>query len=422
MEKNESNEMRWDKVERLLDSPSLSLESLGELTAEEREYVLALRRARGLLGAEEDAEREFPLEEARMKLREHMAAAVARGRDLGAAVSEGADSRRVAPVRRFRYFLYAASILLPVLLAGVYWWGRQHKAVQATGAVPGAVADLPPTRGVQLVLSGGRRVGLGRKQVIKEQDGAIIQADDSVVTYQPSAATARLDYNTLEVPRGNQTRLVLPDGTKVWINAASRLTYPTAFTGKTREVTMEGEAFFEVSSDPAHPFVVHAKGMAVKVLGTAFDVNTYDPVLLTTLTEGKVRVAGDDSAAGRQKSSADEGPGVVLAPGDQALYEQGDNSLHKKSKVDTYLYTSWKDGVIFMKDASLQMIAEQLGRRYDYNLVFDDQDLANLHFRLTLKAPEKLQDVLNYLTSTIDGLSFVTTGREVRFFRKATGK
>ncbi|MHA4809361.1 FecR family protein [Flavitalea flava] len=406
MEINDNSGIRWDKLEELLKKSSLPPESTGDLSEEEKNALLFLRRTRILL-QQPDADREFPVDAGWSKVKDHIDAGI---------------PQRAMPVRRIQRFLYAAAILLPVMLAGLYWWGRQHESIQGnhTGSTAsGAVADLPPSHGVQLILAGGRRVGLDTAQTLKEQDGATIRAGKGIVSYESAVAGADAGekrtagdepsspvvfFNTLEVPRGNQSRLILPDGTKVWINAGSRLTYPTVFTGSTRELTMEGEAFFEVSKDEAHPFIVHAKDMSVKVLGTAFDINTYDPVLLTTLTEGKVNVSEAETA-------------VILEPGEQALFETGKKTSLKKNKVDTYLFTSWKDGIIFLEDASFQKIATQLGRQYDYNLVFDDPELADLHFTVNMKAPEKLQEVLHTITSTIEGVGFETTGREVRFFK-----
>jgi ferric-dicitrate binding protein FerR (iron transport regulator) len=443
MEINDNSGIRWEKLEELLKLSSLPPESMGELTEEEKNALLFLRRTRILI-QQPDADRNFPVDEGWVKVQDHIDATGATGAMGAAAPQQAVPVRRIP---RFRRILYAAAVLFPVMLAGLYWWGRQHEPFQGnhTGsAASDAVADLPPSHSVQLILAGGRRVELDSIQTLKEQNGATIRAGKGIVSYESAAGgvdagagagkkttsvggplSQVVFYNTLEVPRGNQSRLILPDGTKVWINAGSRLTYPTVFTGNTRELTMEGEAFFEVSKDEAHPFIVHAKDMAVKVLGTAFNINTYDPVLLTTLTEGKVNVSEAEQKEhtdNRQQGTKGGETAVVLDPGDQALFETGKKAIHKKSNVDIYLFTSWKDGIILYEEASFQKIAEQLGRQYDYNLVFDDPELANLHFTVNMKAPDKLQHVLNNIISTIEGVGFETTGREVRFFKVKQGK
>lgn len=166
-------------------------------------------------------------------------------------------------------------------------------------------------------------------------------------------------YNTLTTPKGGQFKLTLPDGSKVWLNAASSIKYPTVFTGNTREVQITGEAYFEVQHDDQKPFHVLAGSLDVEDMGTAFNINAYDneAVINTTLVEGIVKVSG----GGNQQQ---------LAPGQQSLlHKNGELVLVKNA--DVKLAVAWKNGFTQFKSADIQSIMRQVERWYDLEVVYE---------------------------------------------------
>jgi len=167
---------------------------------------------------------------------------------------------------------------------------------------------------------------------------------------------------------------------------------------------MEGEAFFEVAANPQQPFLVHTTKMDIRVLGTTFNVNTYETsTIQTTLTSGKVRVGPESNS-------------IILSPGEQSSYNEASGALVKK-QVDIRIYTAWKDNNIYFEDASLSDITTSLGRTFDYDFKFEDASLAALSFTLDMQQPTNLQDVLNRIHLTIGDIKFRVQGRMVYISR-----
>lgn len=352
---------------------------------------LFLKRLRARLRGQEVAAR-FPVEEGWQRLRERI------------------ESEEVVPMRARVFRMrtgYAAAVVLILLAGGGYWWWRSERGQGGVNLRLAGVekAVLPPSKGVQLVLSDGRRVSVDRARTLNEAGGVAIQTDSGSVDYQVGVGgkAGELAYNTLEVPRGNKTRVTLPDGTKVWINAASKLMYPTVFVGETREVVLEGEAYFDVSKDGAHPFIVHARGMDIRVLGTAFNVNTYESSFYTTLVSGKVSVKG-------------KAAGLTLEPGEQAVMNS-ENGAATKGAVNVGDYTGWKDNDLYIGNLSLAQVVVMLGRQFDYDIVVADAGLEKLHFTVDMPAPASLQEVLDHICSTTEGIRFSISGRRVTVSR-----
>jgi len=187
------------------------------------------------------------------------------------------------------------------------------------------------------------------------------------VAYEASAAATangELVYNTLTNPRGSQAvSLTLMDGTKVWLNAASSLRYPVAFTGSDRQVEITGEAYFEVVQDKQKPFKVKKGNITVEVLGTHFNINAYDdePSTNTTVLEGAVKVNAQLSGSTRS---------VILQPGEQAQVSRTDH-LDKMRKVDLDAVVAWKNGTFQFKGASMQTVMRQLSRWYNVEISYE---------------------------------------------------
>lgn len=198
-------------------------------------------------------------------------------------------------------------------------------------------------------------------------------------------------YNTISTPRGGQYQVTLADGTKVWLNAASSIRFPVLFKGKERKVEITGEAYFEVAKNKAMPFKVKANSSEIEVLGTHFNVNSYDDEasIKTTLLEGKVKVSVP-AIAGNQSSK-------FLLPGQQADINK-EGKINVMDNADTEEAVAWMNGHFQFKSADLKMILRQISRWYDVDVEYKGN--ANLHFTGQLTRNENVSKVFEKLVLT----------------------
>lgn len=278
--------------------------------------------------------------------------------------------------RRMLYYrLLAAAVFL--LLIGAAWWYRHGQSVEPPVVI--APADLPPGHnGAILTLGQGQQVVLdsAANGAIAQQGNTDITKRNGALAYRSSGLpTPDVFYNTLTIPRGRQFQLVLPDSTKVWLNAASSLRFPTAFTGAVREVMLTGEAYFEVAPNAHQPFRVRIDSQVVEVLGTSFNVNGYEDEagIRTTLLQGSIQVA------------LKGGTPVRLRPGEQAAYFDGaaagstattgtgqSAAAHwQLSKIDPEKVIAWKEGWFRFDGNSVPVIMRQLSRWYDVDVLYE---------------------------------------------------
>lgn len=205
------------------------------------------------------------------------------------------------------------------------------------------------------------------------------------------------------IPKGKRSRITLQDGTQVWLNADSRLQYSPGFLkGTTRDVYLQGEAFFDVSPDKSHPFIVHVQGISIKVLGTSFNVKGYDgePRIEATLVHGRISIAGD--------SVYDH---VTLAANQRAVFLKEKKGLLVENNVATDSYTSWRRGILVFEDQPLYEILPTLERAYNVSIHTDNT--YSLDCRFTAKINNKsLQEVLE-LFRTSDTIEYSIVGRDV---------
>lgn len=295
----------------------------------------------------------------------------------------------------------AASIIL-ALSAGTYF--IQYKYHHINNETVAIKQDIKPgSNGAILTLANGQKVVLahGGSGMINQQNGTVlIDAGDSNLVYHSNGNTREqaVAYNTLETPRGHQYSVRLPDGTKVWLNAASSLKYPTSFTSlQERKVVLTGEAYFEVAKDKRHPFKVITDKQEVRVLGTHFNVNSYDdePTVNTTLFEGSVQINGN----------------TLLKPGQQAnLYDSGKLLVSKGSES----VIAWKDGKFRFEDTSMEVVLRQLSRWYDVDIIYPNgipQEIFSGYIDRKLNASEAL-DILSYT-----GVKFKIEGKKIFVFK-----
>lgn len=194
-------------------------------------------------------------------------------------------------------------------------------------------------------------------------------------------------FNTAETPLGMRSSLTLPDGTKVWLNAGSKLSYPVLFSDKFREVKLSGEAFFEVEKNKRWPFIVSAGNMNVIVTGTTFNCNAYpeNNQIQTVLVEGRVTVI---NASATETEEMD--------PGELASFNK-DNQLITKKRTDLEKYIAWKSGKLMFRDDSMSTVVEKLQRWYNVKIVIEDKEILDYIYTATF-IDESLDQVLKMLS------------------------
>ncbi|MGN6419644.1 MAG: FecR domain-containing protein [Pseudobacter sp.] len=272
------------------------------------------------------------------------------------------------PSRRKGYWAAAASILVVLGAAGYLWVnnGKEKKETVAAKEIP-AVPDIQPgSNKAMLVLADGSNILLdstGNGQIAADSGVLVNKAGGRLEYVQAGDNAARSNqFNILSTPRGGQYQLVLPDGTIVWLNAASSIKYPVAFPEHERMVEVTGEAYFEVKKDPNRPFIVKGAGQEVLVLGTSFNMNVYEdePLKKITLIDGAVQVQPLETSATinppRQR--------VTLKPGQQAKVTRATNKMDVVA-VDTDEATSWKNGLFYTRKANIGELMRQIGRWFD---------------------------------------------------------
>ena len=284
---------------------------------------------------------------------------------------------------------YAAMLALP-LIAGILLWTRQpvEEVVDyGIGPIEHGV------RKATLVLNDGKVLALDTSRMtLKESDGVMIHTNDQALVYVDSLDNKGVDLqNRLITPKGGEYTIMLVDGTKVWVNAATEIYYPVKFVGKERRVWLEGEAYFEVAHDTTRPFVVETEQAKVKVLGTSFDVSAYEEEgkTWTTLEEGMVEI-----------ESLDRGEKIRMVPGEQICLIEGKGM--EKYKVETALFTSWRSGRLVFKDMRLEELMRNMARWYDVKVEFYREEAKDIVFTGDVKKYEDLNEVLEIIELTSD--------------------
>ena len=210
-----------------------------------------------------------------------------------------------------------------------------------------------------------------------------------------------LAMNKLVVPPGQRANLTLSDGTNVWLNACSEMTYPASFSEDTRRVSLKGEAYFDVSKDVEHPFIVVTDDVQVRVYGTSFNVNTLGADgVRTVLVEGKVGIRGQD--LDRE---------YVLKPNELAFYDRNSRDM-KIETVDPDLYTLWRKGIFVFERETLENIMNTLSLWYDMEVFFQSESAKQLHFSGHMKRYEQIEDILHAITDAT-GVVFTINDRTV---------
>lgn len=293
------------------------------------------------------------------------------------------------PIRWRRIFQYAALFLIPLCLS--VWLYFKERPIVSEVFVAVSEEIVPGKVKAQLILADGKELNItGDTQVdIQESGNARISTAGDVLQYEGAlgpASEVAVTYNTLIVPLGGEFSLQLSDGTRVWLNAGSKLKYPVVFARHVREVEMEGEVYFDVKHNEHSPFVVKVNGVDVRVLGTSFNVSGYQGEVVTTLISGKVSLTKGEN-------------NVELHPGEQAILEPGQSDF-KVHKVNAQSYGLWKDGVFWFENTRLASILEYLSRWYDVEVFYSNPELKELCFSMEMKRYEDIITVLRKIEYT----------------------
>ncbi|MGK9118946.1 FecR family protein [Olivibacter jilunii] len=324
--------------------------------------------------------------------REHLAEVKQR---IAGKIEQSVSLRLRRRVPAYYRFAAIAACFLAVVTGIVFWQKAEQPQLQADHIIA-----LPEqVDGARLTMSDGTEIDLGSLKgggVSQTEAGIIKKGMDNSISYAYRSETedraSEEQWNTLRIPPGASYHLLLPDGSKVWLNACSELSFPSAFGRASRKVILRGEAYFEVKQQAQQPFFVEANGTMIAVMGTAFNVSAYpdEKEVLTTLTDGAVAVS-----LAKQR--------VVLEPGEQARADRGGSHL-SKSKVDSEIFVAWKNDYFVFDDLDIKSIMYQIARWYNTEVVFQGT-IPTKKFGGTFSRTKPIEELLSHL-ERLGGLRF----------------
>ena len=292
-------------------------------------------------------------------------------------------------VRKIKWFPYAAAIVLILSVGGVFYFSGDKEQTEILPIAKNEV-QVPGSRAV-LILPDGRKVDL-ENEVLRSD---LAQSDSLLLVSARSLKYRDIDspdtteiFHTLEIPRGGEYLLTLSDGTMIYLNSESTLSFPVKFQGKERKVYLAGEAYFKVAKNTEHPFVVTAGELEVLVTGTTFGVRAYkdEKDIQTTLESGQVTVRV-------------EGKSVKLVPNKQVLFNKLTMGMEVRD-VDVDLYLAWADGRLVYDNCPLEKILTDLGRWYNIDVFYSRDELRSYQFSLNMKKHEEFIQVLELIGKT----------------------
>jgi transmembrane sensor len=302
----------------------------------------------------------------------------------------------------------AAAVLI-FCTAGLVIFNKQNVKTRGTIAkITKPAIIVPGSNRAILTIAGGKTIVLDSASngvLVKTNGGKVLKTHNEQIIYKAAPAAlvnltaSAISYNTLSTPRGGEYQVVLPDGTKVWLDAASSITYPVAFNGNDRRVKLTGQAYFEVAKNKEKPFYVRMNKVEVRVLGTHFNISAYkdDDEITTTLLEGSVQVTKNNTLS-------------LLKPGQQAVVgNSSDKIAVSEANIDDAM--AWKNGYFIFNDDNVTGIMKKVSRWYDvdveYRGNFDDQQFGGTFYRT-----KSLTELLQHLEK-IGKIHFTISGRRV---------
>jgi len=310
---------------------------------------------------------------------------------------------------RFKRISVAAAILV-LLSSGLYFWFKPTSSHQAQIAYTPVFQDVPPGGNKAiLTLTDGKMIILDSVKngiIAITKSFKVMKTESGQVVYYPFERIQNnvlgAEFNTITTPRGGEYRVILPDGSKVWLNSASSIKFPGVFKGNTRSIELEGEAYFEIAKNPALPFKVKSKNVEIEVIGTHFNVKTYtnEEVMKTTLVEGSIKITRGNSSH-------------LLKPGQQAVLIG--TEMKVLSDVDIEEQIAWKNGLFQFKDAGIQDVMRQAALWYDLNVSFEGK-IPEKYFTGKVSRNVNASEFMNMLMYT--GVKFKIEGKNIVVINK----
>ncbi len=311
--------------------------------------------------------------------------------------------KQIAPQRSrvsLRWIGYAASVMI-LVVAG--WFAFQMSDNKDSVQEGKKVARITPgTQKAILHLDNGEQVVLADNNTVIVEDslsGKIEQVDKTLV-YQTESTVKEERLNVLEIPNGGEFQVTLADGSRVWLNAGTKLTYPIAFVGKERRVCLDGEGYFEVERDESKPFIVEINGMEVKVLGTSFNLRSFtaDNRSMATLISGKIEVKTPTQR-------------VELLPNQQADLLVGENKLDVH-EVDAIAYGAWTKGKFVFRRERLETILDDVSRWYNVTVFYEQSRVKDILFSGIVERYADISETLEMLEKT-GKVSFIVDEQKI---------
>jgi transmembrane sensor len=293
----------------------------------------------------------------------------------------------------------AAAAAVAAIVFGIWFFNSDTgilKQVEMNSAQ--AVNDIAPGRNMATItLANGKIINLNNAKTGLVIDGSSLKYNDGSLVQNGAPSPGAKEMVTASTPRGGTYQITLPDGTHVWLNADSKISFPSQFFGGVRKIMLTGEAYFEVAKDKIHPFVVESRGQSVEVLGTHFNINSYpdESQVQTTLLEGKVKVTGMQGHK-------------LLRPGEQSVLT-GTGLFVRKANEEEAL--AWKNGLFVFNNEPLESIMRKLARWYDIDVVYLDIDKSQV-FAGGISKYGSISRILAKMEKT-GGIHFKIEGRRV---------
>ncbi len=319
------------------------------------------------------------------------------------------SEKRKSPIHMLRYVRIAAILLLVGISASIFFYVQTNRTEKQSVAA-NSPAVMPGSQKAEIILESGERIDLEKLKldtIIDNGAFEIIKSDKGIISYRlKSSGTSNQQtaYNTIVTPRGGEYKLLLADGTKIWLNAATTLRYPISFNGDERNVQLQGEAYFEVAKQVYQgrrvPFIVHAGNQKLEVLGTAFNLQNYGKSIVTTLVEGKVKLNVQDSPKDN----------LYLSPAEQAVF-QFMSKKFIKTAVDPRYFIAWKDGKFAFYNTCIDEVMEIISRWYNVEVYFDYHP-ENFAFSGTVSRYDNIDKLLRTI-ELVGDIHFELKGRKI---------
>lgn len=318
------------------------------------------------------------------------------------------DQTHIVKLYKNRWLQIAAACFL-LLTGGVLYFSHQNKPKTDAGQLMASrkMLIVPGSNKAFLTMANGKIILLSNATngvLAKTNSGNVLKIRNGQIIYNTLDAVnanngQSIGDNILTTPKGGEYEVVLPDGTKVWLNAASSLNYPVAFTGHDRQVKLIGEAYFEVAKNKDKPFYVNINNVQVRVLGTHFNVEAYndDENIKTTLLEGSVQISKNNTHS-------------ILAPGQQAVINKNSNNI-VVSTADIDDAMAWKNGYFIFDHDNIQGIMKKVSRWYDVDVIYQG-NFTDLKFGGTFYRSKSVEELLQHLES-VGNIHFAIKGRRI---------